>query len=977
MHFIIALSEHRVLGFVFAPYLVKKEKGQDDYEVYDRVTNQSLENYKHLLSPEQIQLVKNIENYNGQNLFKLFSKKKKETSRSFIENIPAELLAEHVRPYVERQIAKCLKVLEYDTTPIYHKVLQDKIYEDDKVKLVNKDCNTIFDFIRTSEGIRYQLTLQHGEKEIELLGKDAIVFSNEPCCIAIDRNLFVLDDIDAKKVLPFLDREAIYIGKQTEKKYLQTFVRSAISKYKVRAQGFSINEQTALPKPIVSLEKNLQGTLSLVLKFVYNKTSIYYANRQSGKKVTCEFADDEVEFVCITRNYDAENDSICKLLSYGLVNKDGPYFEPIEKKGENAIYGSVTWLNFNKKLLNKNGFDIAQSNVDRDYYIDNLKLKIDVSEKSNDWFDIMANVEFDGFVIPFVEFKEYIVQGTREFVLPNNKMMILPEEWFESYSDLMTFSTSNGDQLKLKKQHFSILDKKVGKLTDSFKDNLKQLLKNDNNGEVVPDAVNAELRSYQVDGYSWMYRMYKNSFGACLADDMGLGKTLQTLTLLARVVDENISEEPVETSSSDVQLDLFSPPSAVVTKQQSKVSLIVVPTSLIHNWINEKEKFIPELRAAVYTGANRGLLEDKLKDVDIVVTSYGILRNDLQQFEKYSFLYTILDESQVIKNPGSKTYAAVMSIKTDYRLVLTGTPIENSLSDLWAQFNFLNPGLLGSLNFFQREFQYPIERMQDEDKRDRLRQLVAPFLLRRAKSQVAKELPPLSEQIVYCELDDVQESMYEREKSKARKLVLENINRMGLKRATMQILQSLMRLRQIANHPLLIDEEYIAGSGKFEEITRNLENLHTEGHKALIFSSFVKHLNLVSQWLDEQGIKYVILTGETRDREKVVDEFQNNDDCTFFLVSLKAGGVGLNLTAASYVLMLDPWWNPAAEKQAVNRAHRIGQDKQVMVYRYITQNTLEEKILKLQARKSELADIFVNENAFKNISEEEIMELFE
>ena len=979
MQFVIALTEHRVLGFVFAPYLIKKNKDGEDYEVYDRVTNQSLETYKHLLTPEEVQVVKIIENYNGQNLHKLFSKKKKQTSRDFLENLPEELLTVHVRPYIEKQIAKCLDVLEYNPIPIYHKILQNKIYENDKVKLCNQNSRAILHFVRNEEGVRYQLSIQQGEQEIPLLGKEIIVFSNDPCCIAIEDDLFVLNEIDAKKVLPFLEKEAIQIGRHTEKKYLQTFVRNAISKYEVRVEGFTIREVSELPRAVVSLEKNMNGSLSLVLKFVYNNNSIYYANRKSGKKVTCEFHDDEVEFITITRNYDFENEHITRLLTYGLVNKEGPYFEPIEKKSKKkVIYGAITWLNYNKELLNNNGFDVAQNNLDREYYIDNLKLKVDVSDKSNDWFDIMASVEFDGFVIPFVEFKEHIVQGNREFILPNNKVMILPEEWFESYSDLMNFSKNKDGHLQLKKQHFSILDKKVGRLSDSFRDNLKQLLNKEENTLDVPEAVKAELRPYQIEGYSWMYRMYQNNFGACLADDMGLGKTLQTLTLLTRVIDENIIGEETEISPTEqiVQLDMFSTPKPA-KRAYTKVSLITVPTSLIHNWQNEKEKFTPELRTLLYTGSNRGKLEDNIKDVDLIITSYGVLRNDLEQFEKQSFLYFILDESQVIKNPGSKTYAAVMSVQSDYRLVLTGTPIENSLSDLWAQFNFINPGLLGSLNFFQSEFQYPIERNQDEDKRARLQQLVAPFLLRRAKSEVAKELPALTEQIVHCDLNEVQDSLYEREKSKARKLVLENINRMGLKRATMQILQSLMRLRQIANHPLLVDEDYLAGSGKFDEIIRNLSNLHNEGHKALIFSSFVKHLDLVAKWLDDEGIEYVTLTGQTRNREAVVEEFQTNDSCRFFLVSLKAGGVGLNLTAASYVLMLDPWWNPAAERQAINRAHRIGQDKQVMVYRFITQNTLEEKILKLQARKSELADVFVNENAFKDITEDEIMELFE
>jgi hypothetical protein len=978
MHFILALVEHRVLGYVLAPYLAKREKGVEYLSIYDRVTNQSLNTYEQLLSPEQIQLVAYIENYNTQNLFKLFSKKKKETPRNFIENLSEEMLAEHVRPYIEKQIVRCFDFLEYNPEPIYHKLLANKIYLSDKLEFITRDCNAIFNFDRNEDGIQYRLTIQHNQKEVSLKDKEADFITNQPCSLVIDNKLFVFKGIDSKKVIPFLDREYISIPKQSEIKYLQTFVRSAIAKYQVRVSGFSITNISPIPKAVISLEKNLRNELSLVLKFIYNKNSIYYANSHSGVKVSCEITDNDVGFLCVNRDYVFENETISKLLSYGLVNKEGAYFEPIHNKSELSGYaGLVTWLNFNRELLLNAQIDIVQKNLDSEYYLGTFELKLEVSEQVNDWFDIMANVQFDDFIIPFVDFKEHISQGNREFVLPNNKVMILPEEWFESYSDLLNFSNKDGSKLKLKKQHFSILNTKVGKLSANFKDSLRQLLKADiDDKETVPNQVDAQLRSYQVDGYSWMYRLHKNRFGGCLADDMGLGKTLQTLTLLQRVVDENADEIIDGNFGSEEQLDLFSSLTKQKATKRTKASLIVVPTSLVHNWVSEKNKFTPSLKFYVYAGSNRGLLAEHLVNYDVIITSYGILRNDLEQFNKVSFLYTVLDESQMIKNPGSKTFAAVMSLKTDYRLVLTGTPIENSLSDLWAQFNFLNPGLLGNFNFFQSEFQIPIEKQHDENKRDRLQQLIAPFLLRRTKDQVAKELPSLSEQVIHCNLNEVQEVYYEREKSKARNLVLENINRLGLKRATMQILQSLMRLRQIANHPILVDDDYIAGSGKFDEITRNLENLSGEGHKALIFSSFVKHLDLVAEWLDGKNIRYAKLTGETRNREKVVEEFQTENDCQFFLVSLKAGGVGLNLTAASYVLMLDPWWNPAAEKQAINRAHRIGQDKQVMVYRFITENTLEEKIVKLQERKSDLADIFINENTLKDISEQEIIELF-
>jgi SNF2 family DNA or RNA helicase len=295
---------------------------------------------------------------------------------------------------------------------------------------------------------------------------------------------------------------------------------------------------------------------------------------------------------------------------------------------------------------------------------------------------------------------------------------------------------------------------------------------------------------------------------------------------------------------------------------------------------------------------------------------------------------------------------------------------------MWAQINFLNPGLLGNLNFFHTEFQQPIERLNDENKQDKLLKLIAPFVLRRTKNEVAPELPPISEQKIFCDMDEQQEAYYEREKSKARNMIIEKLSKMGFHKSAMVILQSLTRLRQIANHPVLIDENYFSGSGKYDEIKRSLQSLIQEGHKVLLFSSFVKHLNLVADYFNSLGLEYAMLTGETRNREEEIRKFQEQKDCRFFLISLKAGGVGLNLTAADYVFILDPWWNPAAEMQAISRAHRIGQDKHVFVYRFISRNTLEEKILKLQERKSNLADAFIN-NSLKGITEQQVMELFE
>lgn len=981
MQFVLVIVEHRTLGLILSPYLIKPERNPEVYSVYDKITFQKLTAYEQILSPEEVQLVRYIENYNDQNLHKLFCKKK-QSSFDFVNTMKEDMLSNHVRPYIEKQMAKCLDVLQYNPVAIFHKTLQNTLYESDRLMLIDKECSTVFNFRRTESGIAYKLTIEHAGKTVNLNGKQGVVLINEPCCLAVEDKLFVFRDIDSKKLIPFFEKDFIGIAKQTEKKYFETFVKNAVGNYKVKAEGFEIVDNEELPKAVISLENNLNAQLSLVLKFIYGGNSIYYANRHTGMKVSFSMHDDKAVFTRTMRDYEFENSCIAKLLSFGLLNKEGPYFEPISgKKSPEEVYGPVTWLNFNRALLVKNGFEVTQAKLDKEYYLGNFELKFEVSEKSNDWFDIHATIEFDGFRIPFSEFKEYIVNGIREYVLPNNRVMILPEEWFESYSDLINFSTIDGEFFKLKKQHFSILNSRVGGLSENFRNNLRSLLSTDKLlQEPVPQGIQAELRQYQDEGYNWMFRLYKNGFGGCLADDMGLGKTLQTLTLLKRISSESTTESQKTAKKNEkqtVQLSIFDSAVPAIENKSSGCSVVIVPTSLVHNWLNECRKFVPSLSVKTYIGPQRGKLNDCMPETDLIITSYGILRNDLEQFIAQRFTYIILDESQMIKNPGSKTYAAVVQLRTESRMVLSGTPIENSLADLWAQFNFINPGLLGNLNFFQSEFQWPIERNNDENRRQRLQQLISPFLLRRTKSQVAKELPELVEQVLFCDLNEVQESYYEREKSKARKLVLENINRYGFRNVSMQILKSLMRLRQIACHPLLLDEEFIAGSGKFDEIVRNLETLNQEGHKALLFSSFVGHLELVADWLNKKEIGYVMLTGETRKREEVVEKFQTDDSVRFFLISLKAGGTGLNLTAASYVLMLDPWWNPAAEKQAINRAHRIGQDKNVMVYRFIARNTLEEKIIRLQERKSELADIFVNENVMGKISEKEIMELFE
>lgn len=448
-----------------------------------------------------------------------------------------------------------------------------------------------------------------------------------------------------------------------------------------------------------------------------------------------------------------------------------------------------------------------------------------------------------------------------------------------------------------------------------------------------------------------MQFLNKYNLGGCLADDMGLGKTVQTLAFLQQ------------------QKELGA----------ASASLLILPTSLIYNWEMEAKKFAPKLKTFNYTGIHREKNVEQFANYDLVITSYGTARRDIEQLKNYYFHYAILDESQAIKNPDSNIARAVKELKCKHRLILTGTPIENSTMDLWSQMNFVNPGLLGTESFFRREFLTPIEKKHDEVKTKRLYSLIKPFILRRHKSQVATELPAKVENVHYCQMSKEQEEEYDRVKSQYRNQLLESIESNGVNGSQILLLQGLTKLRQIANHPKMVDENYEQGSGKMEDILHMMHSALGESHKILIFSQFVKHLTIFRDYLDKENIKYAYLDGSTKDRQGQVEDFQQSENIRIFLISLKAGGVGLNLTSADYVFILDPWWNPAIEQQAIDRAYRIGQKNKVFTYKFITKNTVEEKILNMQRGKQKLAnDLITTEESFvKNLSKEDITSIFD
>jgi SNF2 family DNA or RNA helicase len=472
-----------------------------------------------------------------------------------------------------------------------------------------------------------------------------------------------------------------------------------------------------------------------------------------------------------------------------------------------------------------------------------------------------------------------------------------------------------------------------------------------------PAGFRGELRPYQKDALGWFQFLRRFGFGGCLADDMGLGKTVQVLALLEarRGLRERSSSEGVP------------PPSRVGP------SLAVVPRSLIFNWKQEAARFAPQLRVLDHTGTSRVTDLGRFEDYDLVLTTYGTLRNDAVDFRDVRFDYLILDEAQAIKNADSVSAKSVRLLQADHRLALSGTPIENHLGELWSLFEFLNPGMLGTASVLKMA--HGAARNPDEETRKLLSRALRPFILRRTKEQVVRELPPKVEQTLHCDLDAPQRRLYDQLRDHYRATLLKQVQTDGVGRAQIRILEALLRLRQAAIHPGLLDKEQVSkSSAKLDVLLPRVLEVIEEGHKTLVFSQFTGMLAILRQHLERAGVPYEYLDGKTRDRQACVERFQTEPECKLFLISLKAGGVGLNLTAAQYVFLLDPWWNPAVEAQAIDRAHRIGQARQVFAYRLIARGTVEEKVLELQNTKRELADAIVggNEGLMRNLRSEDL-----
>jgi superfamily II DNA or RNA helicase len=555
-----------------------------------------------------------------------------------------------------------------------------------------------------------------------------------------------------------------------------------------------------------------------------------------------------------------------------------------------------------------------------------------------DWFDLHGDIDFgDGRSAPFPQLLAAISRGEDVVVLDDGSVGLLPEEWLRRYASIAGFGTTEGEAIRFRRSQAALLDALLAAQPAISYDDVFERVRSELHtfGGMTPVDAPASfqgtLREYQREALGWFEFLRRFDFGGCLADDMGLGKTVMVLAMLEGC-------------------------RAKRAPGRKAPSIVVVPKSLVFNWMEEAARFAPKLKVLDYTGPLRDAAA--IGDADLVLTTYGTLRRDAVALAETEFEYAILDEAQAIKNATTASAKAARLLRARHRLALSGTPIENHLGELWSLFEFLNPGLLGTTRAFQRA---SATRTRTDEDLEWLSRALRPFLLRRTKEQVAPELPRRTEQTLQCELEGAQRRHYDELRAHYRETLLARVAREGVNRSKMQILEALLRLRQAACHSGLIDPRRAhEPSAKFDLLIPRLQEVIAEGHKALVFSQFTSFLALLRPRLEGLGIAYEYLDGRTRDRAARVERFQTDPACPLFLISLKAGGLGLNLTAAEYVFLLDPWWNPAAEAQAIDRAHRIGQSRHVFAYRLLARDTVEEKVAELQQTKRQLADAILS-----------------
>lgn len=799
------------------------------------------------------------------------------------------------------------------------------------------------------QGLKLRARVVAGEHVLPIARRLTGIIVRDPLWLLIGTTLVQVKNTDGIADA-LLEYPELTIPPEDQELFLDTHLLPLTQQIDVTGEMLQWETIAAEPAPRLYLSEGPDG-LQGELRFGYGEYEVAYDKRMPD--TSTQRQPGTARLARITRQPAREQELWQSLSGYGLKRGSEPQLWLVKK----TIH-PIDFLMHQVPQLAAAGYTIYGEEALTLARVNRNKPTISFNVTTGiDWFDVNAVVNYGDLAVSLKSIRQAIKKREKYIKLADGTIGELPEEWVARYRHMLALGDEYGDSLRFAPQHITMLDQLLGEAdraqADAAFEQRRAKLRNFERiaPQILPTTFKGELRPYQKFGYDWLHFLREYGFGGCLADDMGTGKTVVALAFI-----ESLYE----------------------TENDAPATLVVMPRSLLFNWQREAEKFTPDL--AVYVHADQGRISDPAEfgKYDMVLTTYGTMLRDITALRQYQFNYIILDESQAIKNPVAETSKAARLLNGRHRLVLTGTPIENSTAELWSQFAFLNPGLLGDISYFREEFVNPIERQQNSETAQFLRKMVFPFILRRTKDQVAADLPPRSEEVVMCEMEPAQRKLYDKQRDYYRAMLLGLIDNDGMNDARMKILEGLLRLRQISNHPRLVDAKFKGASGKFELLLDTLDTLRAEGHRALIFSQFVQMLTIVREALDARETAYCYLDGQTRDRQGEVDRFQNDETVPFFLISLKAGGVGLNLTAADYVIHIDPWWNPAVEQQATDRTHRIGQDKPVFVYKLIARDTVEEKILQLQAHKRELVEqvIGAEGGVFKALTREDIEILF-
>ncbi len=889
------------------------------------------------------QLFAIIEQLQPKTLEQKFSPPKK-APKSLPELLNQEEIERNITTFIHRKLDELLQLILQYQLPICWQLERRVLVKDCLLETTKEELQPNLYFEKTQEGVRYRLWLSDSKGPWHIHRHEVIPVVNIPAWLIVDQKLCRLAHVNGNMVKPFLNKKELNIPKASVKTYFQKFILRMVSALDIQADGFDIiRHRRMLGCQLEPIRDWFRNTWGISVKMLYPGAAFLWRDLKE-QRTTLEFsAQDEIKISKVIRNFNYESKWLEKLETFGLLNNGNGYFELKEKTEDNFYF--LEWLTQQASQLEAAGFTLVPPQLEgQNIYLQPAHIQID-TQQQNDWFDLYGEVIVGEFRIPFLAFAKFIRDENRLYPLPNGEFFLIPQEWMTKYKALAQFAKKDGDHLRLEKSQYMLLSE-IGLQEDTnFK--IEQL----NDFQISP-LLRAELRPYQLDGVKWLVQLYQNDLGACLADDMGLGKTLQTIAALLHAKTQK-AEQNLDNNGQ--QLGLFQSADADFLKPLH--ALIVLPASLVFNWEAELQRFAPSLSVYRHIGNKRHKDTRLLMRFDVLLTTYQTALRDVDLLQKIDFEYIVLDESQQIKNKDSKVFKAINDLNARHKISLSGTPIENSLADLWSQMQFINPNLLGSFPFFQREFITPIEKRNDEGKKARLRSLVAPYLLRRTKEEVAKDLPPLTVSLHYCEMEPEQKKLYEKEKSAARNLLLDNFQSDN-PQFQVVVLQTLTKLRQLVNHPKLVYPDFDKESGKFTEVLEQWDVIRRSGHKTLIFSSFVKYLDLFRSDFESKNQAFSWLVGDLtqQQRKAEIEKFQGNAEVQSFLISIKSGGAGLNLTAADYVFILDPWWNPFTEQQAIARAHRIGQDKNVIALKFITKDSIEEKILQLQERKTQLAE---------------------